>query len=455
MREGGLGAPTRHPLAWPDPDFYDAAKIDAEMRRIFEICHGCRRCFNLCDSFPRLFDLIDESKTGELAAVESAQLKTVVDACTLCDMCFMSKCPYVPPHEFNVDYPHLMLRYRAAEARKGKVTFAERELAKTDRNGKLAGAVAPLANWASETRNRPSRLAAEKLAGLDREAELPKFHGKTFVMRARDAAPEVDRKAPAFGRKAVLYATCFVNYNGPDIGLATRAVLARNGVETEVAYPRCCGMPILEQGMIDRVADHARTVAAGLLPWLDKGYAVIALVPSCALMLKVEWPLILPGDAAVKRLAEATYDISEYVVDIAKREGLAAGMRPLEGGVAVHMACHARAQNMGQKSAEMLRLIPGAEVQVIERCSGHGGSWGFKKANFAVALKVGRPVARQAAESGKRYLSSECPLASAHIGQGMARLGGEGARPSVVSHPIELMARAYGIGAEARAEERP
>src|SRR5579885_1369255 len=272
MREGGLGAPTRHPLAWQDPDFYDAAKIDAEMRRIFEICHGCRRCFNLCDSFPRLFDLIDESKTGELASVESAQLKPVVDACTLCDMCFMSKCPYVPPHEFNVDYPHLMLRYRAGEAREGKVTFAERELAKTDRNGKLAGAVAPVANWASDTRNRPARLAAEKLAGLDREAELPKFHGKTFVMRARDAAPEVDRKAPAFGRKAVLYATCFVNYNGPDIGLATRAVLARNGVETEVAYPRCCGMPILEQGAIEQVAEAARSVAAELGRWIDKGY---------------------------------------------------------------------------------------------------------------------------------------------------------------------------------------
>jgi glycerol-3-phosphate dehydrogenase subunit C len=444
MREGSLEAPMRHALAWREPDFYDPAKLEAETRRVFDICHGCRRCFNLCDSFPRLFDLIDQSKTGELDAVASADFGQVADACTLCDMCFMTKCPYVPPHVFNIDFPHLMLRHRAVAARAGRVSRADRELAKTDRNGRLAGLAAPLANWASATENKLTRPLLEKAAGLDRRAALPKFAGSTFAMRARKAAPPVNDKAPAYGRKAVLYATCYVNYSDPGVGLAARAVLARNGVETAVVYPRCCGMPLLEQGAIDKVAARASSVAAELTGWIAKGYDVIALTPSCALMLKFEWPLILPGDAAVKQLSRSTFDVSEYVVDIAKREGLADGLRPIEGGVAVHLACHARAQNMGQKAAEMLRLIPATEVQVIERCSGHGGTWGFKKAFFETALKVGRPAARQAAESAKAYLSSECPLAGAHIAQGMEKLPGN-AKPQLVAHPVELLARAYGL----------
>ncbi|MFZ5790265.1 MAG: heterodisulfide reductase-related iron-sulfur binding cluster [Pseudomonadota bacterium] len=444
MREGSLEAPVRHPLDWNDPDFTDPAKLDAEMRRVFDICHGCRRCFNLCDSFPRLFDLVDASPT-EMEGVKSEDFKQVVDACTLCDLCFMTKCPYVPPHAFNVDFPHLMLRYRAAERARGKTEWVRDELAQTDRNGRLAGAVAPLANWASDERNGLTRPLLEKIAGIDRHAHLPKFHGKTFVMRAKQAAPEVNRAAPGFGRKAVLYATCFVNYNNPGIGEATRKVLAKNGVETEVVYPACCGMPQLEQGNLAKVADAARKASAALGPWIDKGYDVIALVPSCALMLKFEWPLILPGDDAVKKLSQATFDVTEYVVDMAKRAGLAAGLKPLEGGVALHIACHARAQNMGQKAAEMLRLIPGADLAVIERCSGHGGSWGVMKGNFETALKIGKPVARQAQNAGKRHLASECPLAGAHIVQGMERLADGPPATAASRHPIELMAEAYGL----------
>src|ERR1700723_2876064 len=201
MREASLEAPTRHAIAWQDPDFTDMAKIEAEMHRVFDICHGCRRCFNLCDSFPRLFDLIDESPTGELDAVPKTAYKQVADACTLCDMCFMTKCPYVPPHEFNIDFPHLMLRYRAVEAREGRVPFAQRELTRTDRNGKIAGKIAPLANWASDRHNTLTRPIMEKVAGVDRNAALPQYHGRTFAMRAKRNPPQVDRSAPAAGRK--------------------------------------------------------------------------------------------------------------------------------------------------------------------------------------------------------------------------------------------------------------
>jgi glycerol-3-phosphate dehydrogenase subunit C len=443
MREGSLEAPKRHPIAWQDPDFYDADKLDAELRRVFDICHICRRCFNLCESFPRLFDLIDAATTGELNSVDSAGFAPVVEACTLCDMCFMTKCPYVPPHAFDVDFPHLMLRARAVATRAHKPPLAEREMAATDRNGRLAGLAAGVVNWATGVSNTRMRAVMERHAGLHHEAVLPRYASHGFTAKAA-GTPELNRAAPAFGRKVVLYSTCFVTFNEPGVGLAARAVLARNGVATEVVYPRCCGMPLLEQGRIAEVAENARAVSRELAGWIERGYDVVALVPSCALMLKFEWPLILPDDAAVKRLAAATYDLSEYVVDIARKEGMAPGMQKVAGTIVVHIACHARAQNMGQKAAELLRLLPEAELQVIERCSGHGGAWGFRTENFPVALKVGRPVARQARDGD--ILTSECPLAGEHIVQGVERLGGE-KRPELVTHPIQLIARAYGITA--------
>ncbi len=449
MREGSLDAPVRHPIEWQNPDFYDTEKLDAELRRVFDVCHGCRLCFNLCDSFPRLFDLIDESKTGELDSVDSKDFAPVVQACTLCDMCFMSKCPYVPPHEFQIDFPHLMLRARAIEHKQGKTGTWANQLTKTDRNGKLAGMAPGLANWATKRENKTTRKLMESVAGVDRDAALPKYHGKTFTARAKSNPPQVNAKAPAHGRKAVIYATCFANYNNPDIGVAARNVLAHNGVETEVMYPTCCGMPQLEHGNIENVAERARTISQALAAKIADGWDVIALVPSCALMLKFEWPLILPEDEGVKRLSQATFDITEYVVDIARKEGLADGLKPLDGGVALHIACHARAQNMGQKAAEMMRLIPDADLEVVERCSGHGGSWGIMKENFEVALKVGRPVARKALESTKAHVASECPLAGDHIVQGMERLAakddGGSKVPATAPHPIELFARAYGL----------
>ena len=450
MSEGSLEAPIRHPLDWHSEEFYDPDKIDAELRRVFDICHGCRRCFNLCNSFPRLFDLIDESETGELDSVDSKDFGPVVDDCTLCDMCFMTKCPYVPPHEFNLDFPHLMLRYRAAQYRKKGVGFFDEQIARTDRNGKL-GTMAPrLANWATRRDNTLTRPAMEKIAGIDRRAKLPPFNSPTFERRAAREHPPVNADAPAYGRKAVIYATCFVNYNNPLTGEAALRVLAKNGVDCVHAYPECCGMPQLEHGDIETVAAKARHIARALMPYIEEGRTIISLTPSCSLMLKFEYPLLLPGDPDIARLAGAVQDISEYMMDIAKNEGLAEGMKPLSGPVAMHLACHSRAQNMGPKGAELLRQIPQAKVQVIERCSGHGGSWGVKKKFFDTAIKVGKPVARQALKTVKAapdtaHVVSECPLAGEHILQGMEMLEAEAPLPQHSRHPIELIARAYGL----------
>jgi glycerol-3-phosphate dehydrogenase subunit C len=447
------GAPFRHPIDWRNPDFYARDSLDEEMRRVFDICHTCRRCFSLCDSFPRLFDLIDESETGELDSVDSSGFKHVVDACTLCDMCFMTMCPYTPPHEWNIDFPHLMLRSRAADRREGKRhTKASPRLGETDRNGKLARTLAPVMNWGSAVDNRLTRPLIESVAGVHRDAPLPRYERSTLVDRAAKKTPTINRDAPAFGRKAVLYATCFSNFNQPEIGEAARAVLARNGVETAVVYPQCCGMPQLEEGDIERVAENARKTAKALGEWIDRGYDVIALVASCALMLKLEWPLIVTDDPAIERLSKHTADICEYMVGIARDEGLAEGLAPIDGGITLHLPCHERAQNIGRKSADMLALVPETDVTVIERCSGHGGSLGVTKDFHETAIKVGRPVARKAREAKCRYISSECPLAGAHIVNGVRRQATKDGEPTDgapaagrAHHPIELLAHAYGL----------
>ena len=443
MSEGSLQAPVRHAIPWQDEAWYDEAALDAELRRVFDVCHGCRLCFNLCDSFPTLFDVIDEAGDAELEGVDSADFKKVADGCTLCDMCFMTKCPYVPPHEFDLDFPHLMLRYRAVENRDGKRGFWEKQLTKTDRNNRLGCSVSGFANWATQCGNRLTRPALEAVAGVHRDAVLPAFAGRTLEKRAPAETPETNAEAPAHGRKAAIYATCYGNGNNPEIGVALLKVLARNGVETEIVYPGCCGMPQMEQGDLKAVAAGAARTAAALRPWIDRGYGIVTTVSSCALMLKFEWPLLLPDNEDVRLLSEHCFDAAQYVVDIAKTEGLADGLQPLDGGVTLHVTCHARAQNMGVKAAELLRLIPEAKPKILSRCSGHGGSWGVMKDNFETGMKVGKPVMRDAAKADNRYIASECPLAGAHILQGMERI--EGAEiPDRAPHPIELFAKAYG-----------
>lgn len=441
MREGSLEAPTRHPIDWQSEQFYDEAALDAELRRVFDICHGCRRCFNLCDSFPRLFDLIDEAPSGELDTVESKDFQPVIDACTLCDMCFMTKCPYVPPHEFNLDFPHLMLRARAVAHRKGETRLIERHLAETDRVGPVATFLSGAANMVTDRGNSLGRNVLEAVAGLDPRATLPRYADMPLTKALGPVIPEPNADAPAFGRKAVFYATCFHNYNDHSIATAAIRVLAHNGVAVTLEYPGCCGMPKLENGDLPGVTAGAAPIVAALLPYAAQGYDIVAATPSCALMLKFEWPLLMPGNAEVKALSEATYDLSEYVVDIAKKHGLAAGLQPLAGGISVHLACHSRAQNFGPKAVEMLKLIPEANPALVERCSGHGGKWGYFKGNFDTAIKVGTPAGRALVKTNPAHVVTECPLAGPHLEQVLEAIG----QPKAVHHPIELLARAYGL----------
>ena len=444
MREGSIDAPIRRPIPWKEADYLDEDKLDSELRRVFDICHGCRRCFNLCDSFPRLFDLIDDSPSGEIDTVDSKDFKHIVDACTLCDMCFLTKCPYVPPHEFDLDFPHLMLRYRAKLFKQGRVSWINRRITETDKNGKLGCNFSTVVNSALKEKKFVRPIMGTVL-GIHEEAALPTFENQRLTEKAVSQSLKIDSSAPGNGRKVALFATCFSEYNNNKIGMMARAVLAKNGVETEVVYPMCCGMPQLEQGDIDRVASHAEKSSMELIKWIDQGYDIVSLVPSCTLMLKFEWPLILPRNENIKKLSQATFDIAEYIMDISKKEGLSEGMSPI-GDITLHISCHSRAQNMGQKGAEMLRQIPDTKVNIIERCSGHGGSWGVMADNFEIALKIGKPVARKVSSELTKNIVSECPLAREHIVQGVQKISEE--KPLTINsaqHPIELLAAAYGI----------
>ena len=442
MREGSLDAPTRHPIGWQDEAFYDEAALDAELRRVFDICHGCRRCFNLCDSFPKLFDLVDESPNEEVSDLDAGQIASVVEECTLCDMCFLTKCPYVPPHEFDLDFPHLMLRARAVEHRKGATSFADKQLAETDRNGALGSFSAGLANWAT-SEGSAARGIMQATLGIDSRAYLPDFADIPLTQKAKAGLPAPNPDAPAFGRKVVLYASCYGEFNDQTPGDAAIKLLAHNGVEVRVEYPECCGMPKFENGDLPAVASAAERISAFFAPLIDEGYDIVPLTTSCALMLKFEWPLLVQGNEAVKKLAAATFDLSEYVVDISKRQGLVP-VPEMAANIGVHFACHARAQNMGAKALEMLKLIPGAAPALTERCSGHGGKWGIFKENWETAIKVGKPAARALAKTNPDIIVTECPLAGPHLIQTLDAVGAEKV-PDRIGHPIEVLAKAYGL----------
>ncbi len=443
MREGSLDAPVRHPIAWQDDAYYDESALDGELRRVFDICHGCRRCFNLCDSFPKLFDMIDESPNEDVADLSADQLKGVVEECTLCDMCFLTKCPYVPPHEFNLDFPHLMLQARAIDHRNGKTNFVDKQLAETDRNGALGSYAAGLANWATREGN-PVRGIMQATLGIDKNAFLPTFADLPLTQRAKHGLiPAPNPDAPSFGRKAVIYASCYGEFNDQAPGEALVKVLAHNGVDVRIEHPHCCGMPKFENGDLPAVAQSAEAVSAFFAPLIDQGYDIIPLTTSCALMLKFEWPLLLPKHDAIKMLSKSVFDVSEYVVDLAKRGGLMP-IDELPATIGVHFACHARAQNMGPKAMEMLRLIPGASPQLTERCSGHGGKWGIFKENFETAIKIGKPAARNIAKTSPDLVVSECPLAGPHLKQVLQHNNADNI-PERIGHPIEVIAKAYGF----------
>ena len=490
VREGSLGAPTRHPIDWRNPEFYDEEALCGELERVFDICHGCRRCVSLCNAFPTLFALVDESATMEVDGVDRADYTKVVDECYLCDLCYMTKCPYVPPHEWNVDFPHLMLRAKAVKYRRGEVKMRDRLITRTDPIGRFASfpVLVNVANAA--TRSKPVRTAMDKMAGIHRDAHLPPYDSKSIRRRLRgraavphapagysgsesgketETAPPAGPAAappPGSGMQAkgtaptrplpparaggptpgertrgqvALFGTCYGNWNEPHLGEDLAAVFEHNGIPVHlVPRERCCAMPRLELGDLAAVEKAKEANAAVLAGLVDEGFDVVAPVPSCVLMFKQELPLMFPEDEQVAKVKAAIYDPFEYLAQRHREGLLRTDFRHSLGTVAYHAACHQRVQNIGSKTREVLALVPDTRVTVIERCSGHDGTYAVKRESYPHSMRIVRPVVRRVRDEAPDHFGSDCPMAGNHIAHGL----GEG-RPA--EHPLTLLRMAYGV----------
>lgn len=442
-KEGNLEAPTRHPIDWKNPEYYSESAVEEELERVFDICHGCRRCVSLCQSFPTLFDLVDESETFEVDGVDKADYIKVVDQCYLCDMCYMAKCPYVPPHEWNVDFPHLMLQAKAIEHKKSGGSASSNLLSSTDTLGKMSGIPVVTETINAVNSWKPTRSVAEKTMGIDKDAWLPPFASKKFRSQANPNLELDVKDGERTLGKVAIFSTCYVNYNEPGIGQDFVAVLEHNEIPWTLAEREvCCGMPKLEQGDLEGVERLMRVNIPNMMKLVEEGFAIMALVPSCTLMFKQELPLMFPDDEQVKAVADAMWDPFNYLVSRQKDGLLKTDFKQDLGTIAYHVPCHGRVQNIGKKTEEFLKSLPGVEVKTTERCSGHGGTYGIKKEFHTNAMKIGKPVFRQMSQAEPNYISSDCPLGGHHIEQGIEIY--HDSKPDL-AHPMSLVRKAYGI----------
>jgi len=451
MKEGNLQAPKRLPLDWQNEDFYDRQSLDTELERVFDICHGCRRCVSLCASFPTLFDLVDESETLEVDGVDKADYSRVVDECFLCDLCAETKCPYLPPHEWAVDFPHLMLRAKAVGFKEKKPKWRDRLITSTDALFTTLSIplVSGVANAAA--RSKVLRKVADKTVGIHKDAPVPTFHAKTLTKRVQNSHVAVGIGEPvAVGMgepvagtkttgKVAIFITCYGNHNEPQLVEDLIAVLTHNQVEVKIlGDAKCCGMPKLELGDLDRVAQQKEANISIFMEAVNSGYDIIAPIPSCVLMYKQELPLMFTGDSDLIKVKEAFFDPFEYLM-LRHKDGLAntSFERPL-GKVAYHAACHQRVQNFGAKTKAFLSLIPGTEVVSIERCSGHDGTYAVKSESYEKAMKIARPVVNRVRKAEPDTFGSDCPMAGRMIEHGLQDLG-------EAQHPVTMLKKAYGL----------
>jgi glycerol-3-phosphate dehydrogenase subunit C len=444
IREGNLEAPKRSPLDWRNPDFYAKDSLYAELERVFDICHGCRRCVSLCDSFPTLFDLVDESPTLEVDGVDQGDYTKVVDQCYLCDLCAETKCPYLPPHEWAVDFPHLMLRAKAYRFREGDTKWRDRLITTTDPVfttlstpgiGQIAGAVI----------NSPTmRSLVDKTVGLHAKAPVPKFHTKTLSRRL-DEHQNVEAPAQPAGRtrgKVAIHVTCYGEHNEPEVVEDMVAVLNHNGISVRLLQDaRCCGMPKLELGDLKAVEKLKDANLPIFLEAIDAGYDLMSPIPSCVLMYKQELPLMFPDDADVARVKAAFFDPFEYLMLRHKAGLVKTDFANKLGTVAYHVACHQRVQNIGMKTRDFIELIPDTQITTIERCSGHDGTYALKSETYEKAMKIARPVVTRVEQATPDHYGSDCPMAGRMIQHGLEQKGSR----SHAEHPISLVRRAYGI----------
>lgn len=446
-REGGLEAPTRYPIKWREESFYDRDDLNKELERVYDICHGCRRCVSLCDAFPTLFDLVDESSTLEVDGVAKDDYYDVVDQCYLCDLCYQVKCPYVPPHEWALDFPHLMLRAKAKRFRDQGARMRDKLLSSTDTLGKIN--TLPVINIVARaiTKNSVLRKGLEKTLGVHYMAPIPSYDAKTLNRRTknRPAVEVVTVSATEKTRgKVALLPTCYCEFNEPKIALDLVTVLEHNEIEVNILeHKACCGMPKLELGDLKSIEALMHDYIPQLAELVAAGYDLIAPVPSCVVMLRNELPLLFPENFQVQEVAARIFDPFEYLSERHKSGLLKTQFTQSLGKVAYQVACHQRVQNIGGRTRQILELIPGTEILSIERCTGHDGTYGVRKETYDKSQKINRHVVRQVEQFDPAAYTSDCPMASRQIEHGAVQKGVTS--PQCWKHPIGMLRYAYGL----------
>jgi len=407
------------------PPFGDAANLAAETARIYDICAGCRRCYNLCPSFTHLLDTIDEHD-GDIAALSVEEDRRTVDLCFGCKLCY-PLCPYTPPHRWAVDFPLLMQQARVARADREGVAFRDRVLGNAELLGRIGSAVPAVSNWVNQ--NRAVRWAMEKTLGVDRRRRLPRYTRRFSRWFRRQTPPAGVGRS---GRVALFYTTP-VEFTGADVGIAAVRVLWRSGVEVRCPEQVCCGMPALDGGDVAGATRRARRNLETLGRAVDAGCDIVVPGPTCSRMLKQEYPRLLPG-AETERVVARVHDLGQYLVKLHVEGKLEQSFATSLGRVAYHAPCHLRVQEIGFKARDLLRLVPGTTVEVLERCTGMDGTWGFKREFYDASLAVARPLLRDVDALDPDAVVSDCPLAALQIEQ---------ARGRRVYHPVEALLAAY------------
>lgn len=463
-----------HTVPSPRDDIYwSREELIKEEKRVFEICNGCRLCWNLCPSFPALFNAVDALDTtaadtekataerqakgvdpldehaavaehaaapredihGQAEALTRLPLsvhQNVVDLCYQCKLCDPI-CPYVPPHEFGVDFPRLMLRHRAIDAKEHGVKLQDRVLGDPDFVGKMGTILPAVANWG--TNLRPNRVMMEATVGIHRDRQLPAFAEETFLSWFNKRHPSRPDPKTVSGRKVVLFYTCSVQWNEPQVGRAAVEVLEHNGVTVFAPEMRCCGMPALDGGDVPRATSWARHNVELLKPYVDAGCDIVSPGPTCSFMMKKEWKDYL-GDESAEAVAARSFDLMEYLFQMRKAKELKEDFKeePI-GEIGYHVPCHLKVQKIGFRSRDVMNKLPGASVKLVDKCSCMDGTWGMKKEYYDLSKKGAEPLLEGLTEGGPRTLVSDCLIAKLQIE--------EGTQQKVV-HPIEVLWKAYG-----------
>jgi glycerol-3-phosphate dehydrogenase subunit C len=442
MKEGNLSAPTRHPLDWKSASFYDESDLFQELERVFDLCQGCRRCVSLCQSFPSLFDLVDESPTFEVDGVDKQDYWKVVDHCYLCDLCYMTKCPYTPPHEWNIDFPHLMLRAKAVKYKNGQAKNRDKLITNTDAIGKLASIPVVVNVVNAVNKNSTSRKLLAKTLGIHEKASIPEYHAKTARKQHKaliDYAANTAVASENTTGKVAIFTTCYGNYNEPQLADDLISVLQHNQLDVSLLNEeQCCGMPKLEMGDLEAVKRAKEANIPQMVKMINAGWDIIAPVPSCVLMFKQELPLMFPDDADVQKVKGAIFDPFEYLMLRQKAKLLNTEFKQALGKVMIHSACHQRVQNMGPKTRQILSLIPDTDVTTVDRCSGHDGTYALKQEFHEASVKICRPVVSKVKQGELDYYGSDCAMAGKHIENVMDS-------DFKTVHPISMLRIAYAI----------